>query len=79
MKPFVLTREMVKGKVFGAGYPSLPTYTLEEFVQQRYGDLQAAAQRCRHTTVWRGAVETQFNLKGLCLPRRLVSLTDKDL
>ena len=27
-------------KVFGAGYPSLPTMTVEEFYEQNYGNLQ---------------------------------------
>ena len=27
----------IQGEVFGAGYPSLPTMTVEEFYQQRYG------------------------------------------
>lgn len=26
-----------QGQVFGAGYPSLPTMTVEEFYQQQYG------------------------------------------
>ncbi|CAI8057503.1 Immunoglobulin-binding protein 1 [Geodia barretti] len=36
-KPLVITREMLRGEVFGAGYPSLPTMTVEEFYEQRYG------------------------------------------
>ncbi|XP_011407291.1 PREDICTED: immunoglobulin-binding protein 1-like [Amphimedon queenslandica] len=35
-KPLVITREMLKGNVFGAGYPSLPSMTVEEFYDKTY-------------------------------------------
>ncbi|XP_072020571.1 immunoglobulin-binding protein 1-like isoform X2 [Amphiura filiformis] len=34
MKPFILTRDAVQAQVFGAGYPSIPTMTLDEFYQK---------------------------------------------
>ncbi|XP_065175021.1 immunoglobulin-binding protein 1-like [Sycon ciliatum] len=33
-KPVVITRDKIKAGVFGAGYPSLPTMTMEEFYQK---------------------------------------------
>ncbi|XP_068670754.1 immunoglobulin-binding protein 1-like isoform X2 [Montipora foliosa] len=33
-KPILITREMTKAKVFGAGYPSVPTMTQEEFLEK---------------------------------------------
>ncbi|EDV20317.1 uncharacterized protein TRIADDRAFT_32305 [Trichoplax adhaerens] len=33
-KPIVITREMIKNKVFGAGYPSLPTMSPEEYLEK---------------------------------------------
>ena len=35
MRPFILTKEDVQKTVFGAGYKSLPTYTVEEFFDQQ--------------------------------------------
>lgn len=34
-KPFILTKTDLQKQVFGAGYPSLPTYTVEEFYEQQ--------------------------------------------
>nr|CAH8865992.1 unnamed protein product [Trichobilharzia regenti] len=34
-RPFILTRSAVQAAVFGAGYPSLPTMTIEEFYEQQ--------------------------------------------
>ncbi|XP_065837986.1 immunoglobulin-binding protein 1-like [Oscarella lobularis] len=33
----ILSRKDVRAKVFGAGYPSLPTMTVEEFYEKEYG------------------------------------------
>ncbi|XP_078377694.1 immunoglobulin-binding protein 1-like [Oculina patagonica] len=33
-KPILITREMIKDKVFGAGYPSVPTMSQEEFLEK---------------------------------------------
>ncbi len=30
-KPFIITKDALQAKVFGAGYPSLPVYSIEEF------------------------------------------------
>ncbi len=30
-KPFIITKNALQAKVFGAGYPSLPVYSVEEF------------------------------------------------
>ncbi|KAL7834186.1 hypothetical protein SRHO_G00284330 [Serrasalmus rhombeus] len=34
MKPFILTKDAVQAKVFGAGYPSLPTMTVDDWYEQ---------------------------------------------
>ncbi len=34
-RPFIITRNRLEKQVFGAGYPSLPTYTVEEFYDQQ--------------------------------------------
>ncbi|XP_072252370.1 immunoglobulin-binding protein 1 [Leuresthes tenuis] len=34
MKPFILTRDAVQAQVFGAGYPSLPTMTVDDWYEQ---------------------------------------------
>ncbi|XP_068450906.1 immunoglobulin-binding protein 1 [Clinocottus analis] len=34
MKPFILTKDAVQARVFGAGYPSLPTVTVDEWYDQ---------------------------------------------
>ncbi|XP_066437024.1 immunoglobulin-binding protein 1 [Eleutherodactylus coqui] len=34
MKPFILTRDAVQAKVFGEGYPSLPTMTVDDWYDQ---------------------------------------------
>ncbi|KAK7922305.1 hypothetical protein WMY93_009207 [Mugilogobius chulae] len=41
MKPFILTKDAVQAQVFGAGYPSLPTMTVDEWYSQhqRHGVL----------------------------------------
>ena len=33
-KPMIITRDMIQAQVFGAGYPSLPVYSIEEFYDQ---------------------------------------------
>lgn len=38
LKPIIITRNEMQKKVFGAGYPSLPTFTVDEFYQQRVAD-----------------------------------------
>ena len=43
-KPFVITREMMQAHVLGAGYPSLPTVSLEQFYRDRYKE-QADAHK----------------------------------
>ena len=40
MKPFILTKDRLQASVFGAGYPSLPTMTLDEYFEK-----EAAAGR----------------------------------
>ncbi|XP_046381107.1 immunoglobulin-binding protein 1-like [Haliotis rufescens] len=37
-RPFILTKDMVQKQVFGAGYSALPTYTIEEFYEQKLAD-----------------------------------------
>ncbi|XP_050537470.1 immunoglobulin-binding protein 1 [Daktulosphaira vitifoliae] len=38
LTPIIITKNELQKKVFGAGYPSLPTMTVEEFCQQRIND-----------------------------------------
>lgn len=35
LRPIIITRDAVQKAVFGAGYPSLPTMTVDEFYEQR--------------------------------------------
>lgn len=35
LKPFILTRSDAQKKVFGAGYPALPTLTVEEWYKEK--------------------------------------------
>ena len=34
-RPFIITRDQVQKKVFGLGYPSVPTYTIDEFYERQ--------------------------------------------
>ncbi|XP_003739576.1 immunoglobulin-binding protein 1 [Galendromus occidentalis] len=36
-KPFIITKSAEQKKVFGAGYPSLPILSVDEFYEQKYG------------------------------------------
>lgn len=38
LKPIIITRDEIQKKVFGAGYPSLPTLTVQEFYEKRIRD-----------------------------------------
>nr|XP_054752428.1 immunoglobulin-binding protein 1-like [Lytechinus pictus] len=42
MKPFILTKDALQAQVFGAGYPSIPTMTIDDFYQKeiREGKIQ---------------------------------------
>lgn len=33
-KPFIITRDQIQAQVFGAGYPSLPVYSIGQFYDQ---------------------------------------------
>ncbi|XP_010216831.1 PREDICTED: immunoglobulin-binding protein 1 [Tinamus guttatus] len=35
LKPFILTRDAAQAKVFGAGYPGVPTMTVDDWYEQR--------------------------------------------
>nr|XP_008509808.1 PREDICTED: immunoglobulin-binding protein 1 [Equus przewalskii] len=54
-KPFILTRNVTQAKVFGAGYPSLATMTVNDWYEQhrRYGALPD-----------RGIAQTTPGMKG---------------
>ncbi|NXS52596.1 IGBP1 protein, partial [Brachypteracias leptosomus] len=45
LKPFILTRDAAQAKVFGAGYPGLPTMTVDEWYEQRGRQGVLSAQR----------------------------------
>ena len=34
IQPYILTRDALQAQVFGAGYPSLPVYSVEQFFDQ---------------------------------------------
>lgn len=38
LKPVIITRDEIQKKVFGAGYPSLPIMTVQEFYEKRIRD-----------------------------------------
>jgi immunoglobulin-binding protein 1 len=38
LKPFIITRDEIQKEVYGAGYPSLPTMTVQEFYEKRIRD-----------------------------------------
>ncbi|XP_071497805.1 immunoglobulin-binding protein 1-like [Diadema antillarum] len=46
MKPFILTKDALQAQVFGAGYPSIPTMTLDEFYEKeiREGKIKLDSQ-----------------------------------
>jgi len=46
LKPFIITRTDLQKAVYGAGYPSLPTLSLEEFFEQKRqeGQVQVVSQ-----------------------------------
>lgn len=35
LKPIIITKDAIQKAIYGAGYPSLPTYTVQEFYDQR--------------------------------------------
>ena len=37
-KPIIITRDAVQKKVYGLGYPSIPTVTVDEFIGQKISD-----------------------------------------
>ncbi|XP_013394316.1 immunoglobulin-binding protein 1 [Lingula anatina] len=43
-RPFIITKNDLQKKVFGMGYPGVPTYTLDEFYEQTYKNLQPEQQ-----------------------------------
>ncbi|XP_021262228.1 immunoglobulin-binding protein 1 isoform X2 [Numida meleagris] len=44
LKPFILTRDALQAKVFGAGYPGLPTMTVNDWYDQRKREEAARGQ-----------------------------------
>lgn len=38
LQPIIITRDQAQKKVYGAGYPSLPVLTVEEFYEKRVKD-----------------------------------------
>ncbi|XP_034831228.1 immunoglobulin-binding protein 1 family member C [Maniola hyperantus] len=53
LKPVIITRDAVQKAVYGAGYPSLPTMTVEEFYDKRVRDgvFPAAGSNIPHATI----------------------------
>ncbi|XP_025078678.1 immunoglobulin-binding protein 1-like [Pomacea canaliculata] len=38
LRPFILTKDVLQKKVIGAGYPALPTMTIDEFYEKKVAD-----------------------------------------
>lgn len=53
LKPVIITRDAVQKAVFGIGYPSIPTMTVEEFYDQRVreGTFPGTSTNIPHTTI----------------------------
>ena len=47
-KSFIITKDVISKHVFGAGYPSLPTMTVEEFYEQQYKNIKPAEHNQRY-------------------------------
>ncbi|XP_064397131.1 immunoglobulin-binding protein 1-like [Halichondria panicea] len=45
--PIVITRDMIQGKVFGGGYPSLPSMSVEEWFDEQYGGTRPPVPKSR--------------------------------
>ncbi|ETN74353.1 TAP42-like family protein [Necator americanus] len=65
LKPFIITRSEQQKAVFGLGYPSIPTMTVDEWYNQRFGD---------------NAPSTQSSQKPGCSDREKIAvvLTDRN-
>lgn len=52
LKPVIITRDAIQKQVYGAGYPSLPVLTVQEFYDQRVkdGDWPTSSQRNKVNT-----------------------------
>jgi hypothetical protein len=62
---------MLQGKVFGAGYPSAPTVTLEEFFDQQYKKMMEEQR-------WRYCFCTEIRTVCSTHPFNLQVITDPD-
>ncbi|CAH0405582.1 unnamed protein product [Chilo suppressalis] len=52
LRPVIITRDAVQKAVFGAGYPAIPSMTIEEFYDQRVRDgTFPGATNIAHTTI----------------------------
>ncbi|XP_068626678.1 immunoglobulin-binding protein 1 [Battus philenor] len=51
LKPVIITRDAVQKAVFGAGYPSLPTMTVEEFYDKRVKEGTFPGPNIPHTRI----------------------------
>lgn len=53
LKPIIITKDALQKAVYGAGYPSLPTYTVQEFYDQRVaqGDFPDAEQVAKNKSL----------------------------
>nr|XP_027193759.1 immunoglobulin-binding protein 1-like isoform X2 [Dermatophagoides pteronyssinus] len=54
LKPIILTKDRIQKQVYGAGYPSLATYSVDEFVQQKIneGSLQLTDKNINSLYDW---------------------------
>jgi len=54
LRPFILTKSQLQKQVFGAGYPSMPTMTVDEFYEQKLkeGTLSESVQNGHSLQDW---------------------------
>ncbi|KAK5977975.1 hypothetical protein GCK32_012916 [Trichostrongylus colubriformis] len=48
LRPFIITRSQQQKAVFGLGYPSIPTMTVDEWYNQRFGHASSTSQQQQH-------------------------------
>ncbi|VDM56250.1 unnamed protein product [Angiostrongylus costaricensis] len=49
LRPFIITRSTQQKSVFGLGYPSIPTMTVDEWYNQRFGSTSIPSQKEQKT------------------------------
>ncbi|KAJ4449255.1 hypothetical protein ANN_00652 [Periplaneta americana] len=65
LQPIIITRDEIQKKVFGAGYPSLPTMTVQEFYEKRIkdGDWPDPSKQKPHSLLDMASMRNQDQLR----------------